>query len=196
MNNHQQKCDEELVRAVVGGQRHAFDEIVLRYCQPLTLFAVAKTRTLQDAEDIVQETFLRAYKFIHTFKSKYSLKNWLFTIAYRLVVSEHRKKRPQPLSDKAAVQLEAAEPNPQKNQWLWDAAQKMGAEAFTALWLRYKEDMTISEIAQVMKKTKVSIRVLLHRSRMRLAKKIAHPSEIPKRSPWIPGQVALLERTK
>ncbi len=189
-------CDQELARTAAGGDRAAFDEIVRRYCQPLTLFAAGKTATLQDAEDIVQETFLRAYKYIHSFNSKYSLKNWLFTIAYRLIVSGYRKKRPQQLSDKAAVQLAAAEPNPQENQWVWEAAREMGIEAFTALWLRYKQDMTISEIAQVMKKTKISFRVLLHRSRIRLAKKIAHQPEMTEHSPWIRGRLAFLERTK
>jgi len=189
-------CDEELARTAAGGGRAAFDEIVRRYCQPLTHFAAAKTKTLQDAEDIVQETFLRAYKYSHSFKSKYSLKNWLFTIAYRLIVSEYRKKRPQPLSNKAAVQLEAAEPNLQENQWVWEAAREMGAEAFTALWLRYKQDMTISEIAQVMKKTKISVRVMLHRNRLRLAKKIAHQPDMAEHSQWIRGRVVFLERVK
>jgi len=193
---HHQMCDQELARTAADGGRAAFDEIVRRYCQPLTLFVAGKTATFQDAEDIVQETFLRSYKYRHSFNSKYSLKDWLFTIASRLIVSGYRKNRPQPLSDKAAVQLAAAEPSPLENQWVWEAARKMGAEAFSALWLRYKQDMTISEIAQVMKKTKISVRVLLHRSRMRLAKKIAHQPELAECSPWIRGRLAFLERTK
>jgi len=188
--------DKELAQATACGGRGAFDEIVQRYCQQLTMFAVAKTANLEDAEDIVQETFLKAYQNIKSFDSKYSLKNWLLTITYRLIVSGYRKKRPQRLSDEAVVQLAVDEPNPQKNQWIWGAAGKMGVEAFTALWLRYKQDMSISEIAKVMKKTEIGVRVLLHRSRVRLAKQIADRPEIAKQSRWMGNRTVSLERTK
>ena len=188
--------DKELARGAACGGRAEFDEIVRRYCRPLTMFAISKTGTLQDAEDIVQETFLRAYQNINSFDSEYSFENWLFTIAYRIIVSGYRKKRPQQLSDKAAVQLVADEPDRQEDQWVWEAAREMGIEAFTALWLRYKQDMTTSEIAQVMKKTKIMVRVLLHRSRIRLAKQIADQPEIAEQSQWIRGRAIFLERTK
>lgn len=190
--------DVELARAAACGSdgRVAFDEIVQRYCRPLTKFAACKTGTIQDAEDIVQGTFLRAYQNINSYDSQYSLKNWLFTIAYRLIVSGYRKKKPQRLSDEAAVQLAADEPNSQENQWVWDAARAMGIEAFTALWLRYKQDMTTSEIAHVMKKTKIMVRVLLHRSRIRLAKQIVDQPETAEQSQWIRGRPVFIERAK
>ena len=191
-----QTTDEELARTVACGGRAAFEEIVQRHCRSLTVFAVSKTGTLQDAEDIVQETFLRAYQNINSFNSRYSLQNWLFTIAYRLIVSEYRKKRPQRLSDEAAAQLAADASDSQENQWLWQLARELGTEAFNALWLRYKQDMTTSEIAQVMKKTKIMVRVLLHRSRKRLAKKIADQPEIAEQSQWIRHRAVSLERVK
>jgi len=190
--------DKELASTAACGSdgRAAFDEIVRRYCRPLTMFVVSKTGTIQDAEDTVQETFLRAYRNIDSFDREYSLKNWLFTIAYRLIVSDYRKKRPQRLSDEAAAQLAADEPDSQENQWVWEAAREMGMEAFTALWLRYKQDMTTSEIAQVMKKTKIMVRVLLHRSRKRLAKQIADQPKFAEQSQWIRGRAVFLERAK
>ena len=69
-------------------------------------------------------------------------------------------------------------------------------DAFTALWLRYKQSMSISEIAQVMKKTKTAVRVLLHRSRIRLAKQIADQSGIAEQSQWIRGRAVFIERAK
>jgi RNA polymerase sigma-70 factor (ECF subfamily) len=106
------------------------------------------------------------------------LKNWLFTIAYRLIVSDYRKKRPKLISDEAVAQLPAKQTGLQENQWLWQAARELGPQAFTALWLRYKQQMSTNEIAYVMNKTKIMVRVLLHRSRIRLAEKIAHQPEI------------------
>lgn len=190
--------DNELARAAAGESdgRAAFAEIIRRFNQPLAAFAVSKTANVQDAEDIVQETFLRAYQKIASFNSDYALKNWLYTIAYRLIISAYRKKRPQSLSEKATEQLAAAQPPIQDHQWLWQAVRQMSSEAFTVLWLRYQEDMTTSEIAQVMKKSKIMIRVLLHRSRVRLAKKLVNQPEIVEQSQWLRGRAAYLERTK
>jgi len=101
-NNHYQIRDVELVRTTLKGDRAAFDEIVQRYCRPLAKFAASRTATFQDAEDITQETFLRAYLNLSSYNTKYSLKNWLFTIAYRLIISAYRKKSPVRLSEHAA----------------------------------------------------------------------------------------------
>ena len=108
----------------------------------------------------------------------------------------YRKKRPQQLPDKATVQLAAVEPDPQENHWVWEAAREIGNEAFAALWLRYKQDMTISESAHVRKKTKIMVRVLLHRSRIRLAKQIADQPETAEQSQWIRGRTVFIERAK
>jgi RNA polymerase sigma-70 factor (ECF subfamily) len=177
-NNFQQMTDTQLARSVDCGDLAAFDEIVRRYCRPLTLFAVGRTGSVHDAEDIIQETFLRAYQNMDSFNTLYSLKNWLFTIAYRLIVSDYRKKRPKLISDETVTQIPAKQPGLQENQWLWQAARQLGPQAFTALWLRYKQQMSTSEIAQVMNKTKIMVRVLLHRSRIRLAEQIADQKEI------------------
>lgn len=165
--------DEELARLLAGGNRAAFDEIVRRYCQPLIQFVASRTAVFQDAEDAVQETFLRFYQNIHSFDSRYPLKNWLYTIAYRVSVSAYRKKRPTLLSQeviqqRADVPVEA-EP---ADSGIWAAVKKMKPDDYTVLWLRYKQDMKIEEIANVMKKTKTGVRVHLHRARNRLAKKV------------------------
>ncbi|MBN2374833.1 MAG: sigma-70 family RNA polymerase sigma factor [Sedimentisphaerales bacterium] len=191
-----QMTDKELARTAACGDRVVFDEIVRRYCQPLTVFAAAKTDTVQDAEDIVQETFLRALQNINSFNSLYSLKSWLFTIAYRLIVSNYRKRKPQRLSAETAAQLATDESGTQQSQWIWQTARELGTEAFTALWLRYKQEMNTSEIAAVMKKTKIMVRVLLHRSRKQLAKKIAEQPDIPEHAQWIRNRTAILERAK
>jgi len=192
MGNHfQQMTNEELTEATADGKQAAFDEIVRRYCRGLTNFVACRTGTLEDAEDIVQETFLRAYQNIDTFEKLYSLKNWLFTIAYRLIVSGYRKKRPRQLSSEAVRQLSDGEAKSEDYEWVWQAVRKMGDEPFTVLWLYYKVDMTTSEIARVMNKSKVMVRVLLHRSRKRLAERISNQTETAEKTNWIRKQSSL-----
>jgi RNA polymerase sigma-70 factor (ECF subfamily) len=167
-----QNSDDELTRALACGDRSAFDQMVQRFCKPLTAFALAKTGAVHDAEDIVQETFFRAYQNMDSFDNVYSLKKWLFTVAYRLIISEHRKKKPQLLTELAAEQLAATESKTPEVDWIWQAARALGPEAYTALWLRYKQQMQIKEIAEVTKKTAISVRVLLHRTRKHLFKQL------------------------
>ena len=174
MNNNFDKIkDEELARLAAGGDRTAFDEIIRRYCWPLVQFIASRTAVFQDAEDVVQETFLRFYQNILSFDSRYPLKNWLYTIAYRVSVSAYRKKRPTLLSQEAIQQRAdvpvEAEP---ADSGIWAAVKEMKPDDYTVLWLRYKQDMKIEEISHVMKKTKTGVRVHLHRARNRLAKKI------------------------
>jgi len=178
-NNFDRIKDEELARLAAGGDRAAFDEIIRRYCRPLVQFVASRTAVFQDAEDVVQETFLRFYQNILLFDDRYSLKNWLYTIAYRVAVSTYRKKRPMLLSQEAIQQRAdvpvEAEP---ADTGLWAIVKEMKPDDCTILWLRYKQDMKIEEIAQVMNKTKTGVRVHLHRARNRLAK-IINTDKIP-----------------
>ena len=61
---------------------------------------------------------------------------------------------------------------------IWKAAQTLQQYQYEALWLRYVEDMPVKEIARVLKKSRVHVRVLLHRARLNLIKRI-HPSALP-----------------
>jgi RNA polymerase sigma-70 factor, ECF subfamily len=164
--------EDELGRHAAAGGQAAFEEIVRRYSRPLAEFAAGRTVSWQDAEDIVQETFLRAYLNLSSFNPVRSLRNWLFTIAYRLMVSSWRRKKTVRLSDEAAALLQGPDPvesTEEEAQQLWDAARTIGIDAYTVLWLRYRQDLSVDEIAQVMQKSSIGVRVLLHRTRKRLA---------------------------
>lgn len=172
-NRHDNPTDETLVRAAREGDPAAFDQLLRRHLRPLLGFARFRTRTVQDAEDIVQETFLRAFQNLAACRPEASFKSWLFTIAWHLMVSAARRKRPRPLSEQAADALPAASAPAGPNDWLWDMVGQLDAADSAVLWLRYQQGMTVGEIARVIKKTKNVVRVRLHRARGRLARKLA-----------------------
>jgi RNA polymerase sigma-70 factor (ECF subfamily) len=66
----------------------------------------------------------------------------------------------------------------ERSQNLWHQASTLPLHEFRALWLRYGEDMPIKDIAKVLKKRPLTVRVLLHRARLSLAKKM-HPTSGP-----------------
>ncbi len=155
----------------------SFEELVFRYSARLRHFLRHKIQTDQDIEDLVQETFLKAFRNIGRFDPQKKFSTWLYTIAVRQAISRYRRQKPQGESSRfKSHELDPQEAMIQKEQSqnLWRQAKTLQPKEFEALWLRYAEDMSVKDIAQVMKKKPITVRVLLHRARLNLAKKI-HP---------------------
>jgi RNA polymerase sigma-70 factor (ECF subfamily) len=171
--------DEELAVEAQAGSRHCFDELVSRCSRRLFLFLRPRLATDQDAEDLVQETFLKIYRNIHRFDAQYKFTTWVYTTASRLAISFYRKKK----EDGPAVEFTGSAPGPrdllmmkQDSENLWNTARNLHPNQFQALWLRYMEDLPLEEVAAVMNKSRVHVRVLLHRARSNLAKQLNPPA--------------------
>jgi RNA polymerase sigma-70 factor (ECF subfamily) len=72
--------DGTLISAVLAGETPAFEQLVDRYQGPLGRVARSRMGRPDWAEDVVQETFLCAFKSLHTYNSQYSFRTWLWTI--------------------------------------------------------------------------------------------------------------------
>ena len=184
---------EELARRTQAGSSACFEELVNRYEGRLLNFLVRRTQYTEEAEDLLQETFARAYRRIGYYNPKWKFSTWLFTIASRLACNHRRKVRRPSLENAGLHADEAANPwaivsQQEEKENLWGLAGELLSEnQFTALWLRYSEGMPVKEIAQVMGKSQNNIKVLLFRSRSLLAKKFkgresASGSSVPNRS--------------
>lgn len=174
--------DEELASKVAAGSRASFEELIHRYSSRLFYFLRHKTASDQDIEDLIQETFLRAFRNIDGFDPERKFSTWLYTIAVRSAISHNRKKK----ETMSHLVPKASLPNPQEvliqkeeARNIWNSARKLKQKEYKALWLHYGEDLSIKEMAKVMKKTQISVRVLLHRARLNLAKTLSQsaPSE-------------------
>ena len=166
---------EELARRSQQGCRESFAELVERYGIRLFKFLRYKTNNLQDAEDLVQESFVRAYENIHRYKDSWKFSTWLFTIATRLAISHFRRSR----AFQAVGRIESSGPEPgqmvvekETQQSLWALARDLSINQYQALWLKYGQDMSIKEIAMVLRKSQVNVKVLLYRARINLAKRL------------------------
>jgi len=85
--------DKELVCRVQTGSQSCFAELVQRYTGRLYHFLRLKTSTVQDAEDLVQETFLKAYRNIDRYHPNWKFSTWIFTMAIRLSIDHHRRQQ-------------------------------------------------------------------------------------------------------
>lgn len=166
---------EELARRSKHGCRASFAELIERYGMRLFKFLRYKTNNIQDAEDLVQEAFVRAYENIHRYKESWKFSTWLFTIAARLAKSHFRKSRSfQTVKDIVSTTSEPGQMVVEKEtqQGLWALARGLSMNQYQALWLKYGQDMSIKEIAKVLRKSQVNVKVLLYRARINLAKRL------------------------
>jgi RNA polymerase sigma-70 factor (ECF subfamily) len=92
--------DESLVRRCKGGDLEAFGLLVDRYQVRVNGFVRRMVRNQEDAEDIAQEVFVKAFRNIGRFDGRASLSTWLFKIAANLCIdrSRRRERRPEPVS--------------------------------------------------------------------------------------------------
>src|SRR6478672_7918733 len=86
-------ADTALVQRAQANDRAAFNEIVLRYKGKVYHFIHRIIPSIQHAEDLTQETFVRAYNSIRSFKSRASLNTWLFRIATNLCIDYGRRTK-------------------------------------------------------------------------------------------------------
>jgi RNA polymerase sigma-70 factor (ECF subfamily) len=91
--------DEALQAAAMLGDREAFDAIVNRYGPVLYRYARRMLAVEADAADVVQDTFVAAWRQLPAFRGTSSLRTWLFSICSRKVVDTYRIKRAQPVED-------------------------------------------------------------------------------------------------
>ena len=167
---------EQLAEQCQAGCREAFALLLEQYEKRIFNYLYQMTRNCHDAEDLTQETFLKAYRGIHRFDATNSFTAWLFTIAKRTAINhfrsakrgENREVEPEVDHEDPSRQLERDE----AANSLWQLAKTLKASQYDALWLRYGEDLSIAETARVMNTNPLRVRVLLHRARANLAKRL------------------------
>ncbi len=170
--------DSSLARKVQRGDRQAFEVLLSRYERQIFSFIY---RFFQDSalcEDLTQETFLRAYRFIGSFRTKEKLSTWLFSIAKNLCIDELRRLQkgstvdidavdPEALiaDDKAGVNPLAAAMADQEGEILRRAMEKLPEKYRTCIILFYYNEMSYEDIARVMNISLSNTKILLFRGK-------------------------------
>jgi RNA polymerase sigma-70 factor (ECF subfamily) len=175
--------DTELVRAARLGDRVAFEELLGRHGPGLYRYAIRSTRNVADAQDVVQETFVGAWRGLDGFDGRSSVRTWLFAILHRKIVDQHRRRpREEPVSElpedpAASAQLSvAATPGPFDTASsaelvrALDAALRRLPYRQRACWILVEVDgLAQPEVARVLGLTPDAVRGQLYRARRALA---------------------------
>jgi RNA polymerase sigma-70 factor (ECF subfamily) len=89
--------DEELVARALDGDKNSFSELILRWERPIYALAYRQIGREEDARDVCQETFLRAYRALNGFRGQAKFSSWLYRIALNLCRDWLRRERRTPV---------------------------------------------------------------------------------------------------
>ena len=172
--------DELLAAAASAGDRLAFEELIRRHGSALHRYARTMTRDDDAVQDIVQETFVAAWRQIGNFRREAGVRTWLFAICVRKVADSHRVKRAVPIDDRL-IEPKAASPSSDPFQVASNAEFLAALELALselpvrqrAVWiLREVEELTFPEIGTILAVSPDGARGHHHRARTTLQQRL------------------------
>lgn len=178
-----EKTDAELVANYFKGDEEAFSTIVARHIKAIYNFVYRLTGTKDEADDITQETFLKAWKHLKKYRPEQSFKTWLFAIARNTTIDALRKKKSTPFSafetddSGNALTDTLTDPTPLSHELMAVAQDGERLQAVIAglsvpyrevLLLRYTEELTFDEIGKILGKPLHTVKSQHRRALIRL----------------------------
>ncbi|MFQ5350305.1 MAG: sigma-70 family RNA polymerase sigma factor [Thermoanaerobaculia bacterium] len=177
--------DAQLVERVVAGDGEAFRQLVERYQRPVFGLLLRMVRTPSVAEDLAQETLIKAYRAIATFDRSRQFSSWLFKIAHNTAIDYLRKSRPRtvPLEsddgdrlDPLALLAMPESQSPEARARGRDLAEALQEALMTlrpdyreAVLLRFQQGLPYDEIADILDLPLGTVKTHLHRARKQMA---------------------------
>lgn len=181
--------DEELVRRAQAGNGEAFEELVRRYERKVYNIAYRLMGNERDASEVLQDTFLRAYRFLPKFQFKSSFFTWLYRIATNVSLTRLRRREKvqlvsldEPADSDGGTPLDLPDYryNPEKlmqqrelREALHEAVEKLPPEYRSVVVLRDLEGLSNEEASKVLNLTVAAVKSRLHRGRLELRKALA-----------------------
>jgi len=159
-----------LIEAARGGSATAFADLVRDYRTGLLRFLLTRASSYADAEDALQDTLINAYRYLHSYDSRWRFSTWL----YRIAINNVARLRPADTVELGDLRDEESDPlahciAASERENLWQTASRtLSDEVYTAMWLRYVEDMSVNDIAAVLERSVSWTKVNLMRGRKTL----------------------------
>ncbi|HEY9784069.1 MAG TPA: RNA polymerase sigma factor [Candidatus Obscuribacterales bacterium] len=176
--------DAQLVRATLKGNRRAYEILVRRYQKLVYNVVYQMIRSHEAASDLTQDTFLKAYKALGTFRTEAKFKPWLLRIATNSCLNMIRDTKDYDSLEMILEENPHAEPPSRQDveeevewkltqQMLNDALMKLSVRHREVFILRYQHDLSYEDIAETCGETVSTIKSLLFRIREKLRKILA-----------------------
>jgi len=175
--------DTEIIKRVLQGEQALFAQLVQRYQQYVFTLVGRFTASREDAEEISQDIFVKAYRSLADFRGEAKFSTWLYTVVRTSCITFLRKKKLDTTSldnERTFLQLESKESGFKANMieqksrhaMVNAAIQLLSPDDSQVLTLFYKGEQTLEEIGRIMGLDPNTVKVKLHRARNRLKEKM------------------------
>jgi RNA polymerase sigma-70 factor (ECF subfamily) len=170
-----------LIRRCLDGDPRACRDLVRRFERPVFTVLSRVVRRREDAEDLTQETFVKAFRALDRFDLERPFAPWLFTIASRLAIDHLRRQRMRMVSLTVAEPgsheertLDVEDPGPLPDEIVSDAQEESRTAALIAglpehyrivVVLRHQQDLSYEEIAEALQLPLGTVKARIHRAR-------------------------------
>jgi RNA polymerase sigma-70 factor (ECF subfamily) len=167
LSKYQELSDRELVKLVKAGEAAPFDELVRRHQIKIHDLCYKILRNYDDAKDMAQETFLKAYRKINKFGERSKFSTWLYRIAVNNCLNFIKKRRPTEELFEEITGSQRDDPvqiykSKKFYEMIKHAVSKLPKVQKTVFTLRTLEDMSYQEISNILKKPISTIKVNHH----------------------------------
>lgn len=180
---HTETADSDLIQRVLKGDTAAYATLVERYQSYIFTLVLRYIKSREDAEEVSQDVFVKAYRSLPSFKGDAKFSTWLYTVTTTTCISFLRKKKLEVHTLDNEKVFEAAENldgGLQANQveqksrvnMVNAAIGMLSPDDARVITLFYKGEQTLEEIATILGKEPNAVKVQLHRARTRLKDKM------------------------
>lgn len=180
--------DAELIRRCLANDQAACGQLLARYRRQVLALVWRMVNDREDAQDLAQEAFIRAFRSLHTFDTTRSFPAWLFRITTNLCVDHYRKRKLNTVSlvqtsgpdqEERTLDITADEAGPdqvyaerQHAERLDQLVKSLPAPYRIVVLLRHQSDMAYEEIAEALNLPLGTIKARLHRAHKMLREKL------------------------
>lgn len=167
LSKYRQLTDAELVQLVKAGEPEPFDELVRRHSLKIHDLCYKILRNYDDARDMAQETFIKAYRKIRKFHGRAQFSTWLYRIAVNNCLNFLKKQRPTEEIYEEIVSSGRDDPVEQYRskklkEMILDAVAKLPTVQRAVFTLRTLEDMSYQDVSEILKKPISTVKVNHH----------------------------------
>ncbi len=174
----EQKDEIIYIKRILEGEINLFSYFLERYSHPIYSLIIQIVSCREDAEELMQDSFIKAFRKLDTYKGDCSFSTWLYRIAYNTAISATRKQKKEScfidekiienVSDDEADDLLSSSENEDRIKKLELAIIQLNPDERALITLFYNEDKSIDELATIFKLTSSNVKVKLHRTRKKL----------------------------
>ena len=178
--------EARIVAQALAGSQSAFEQIVRRYQRPIISLIARMTGDRALAEDLAQETFVKAFRSLAAFDTTRRLSSWLFRIAHNTAIDAMRRSRPPQVPIEtvpSAADAPDEPPDPVERQELGHALEAaldaLRPDQRAAIVLRYENGLSFDEIGTILGVPEVTARSHVHRAGKPLARHLTASGSAP-----------------